>query len=447
MITAFISYSHDSDEHKAWVLRLARRLKADGIDVRLDQDIDVPSEGFPKWMIAQLEASAFTIVVCSEAYVNGSRGIGGHGVAWETNIIYQTLYDSKSRSASIVPILRANEGRDSIPLPLRPLRHYRPDDAHDYEHLLRRLLGTLRSARLATAEHSNKSPRYWLQETSRVGDRIPRNIAAINNAGRLAGDTLRDNDSSHAFVQGDDLILSGDDFSFAYDLNDAGHAVGLSARTSGPVSAFVFRNGKLSNVSDRLGHPSVAYGINNPGSVVGSAFLNGQFSAFELSDRDLRLFETPMPAKRINDAGVVAGDGWTYEHNQMTHFGWGSYVNTYDINNLGEVVGQAGRDPHDASAFLYKNGKMLDLGSLGGVFARAIGINDRSEIVGYSTDADGAPRAFVRHQQGLRDLNSLVQDCDNWILEVASAINNAGQIAGSGRLGGEFRTFILHPLG
>src|ERR1019366_7878496 len=166
----------------------------------------------------------------------------------------------------------------------------------------------------------------------------------------------------------------------------------------------------------------------------------------KVSCSSARLFETPMPAKRINDAGVVAGDGWTYEHNQMTHFGWGSYVNTYDTNNRGEVVGQAGHDPHGASAFLYKNGKMLDLGNLGGVFARAIGINDRSEVVGYSTDADGAPRAFVRHRQDLHDLNSLVQDCDTWILEVASAINNAGQISVSGRLRGKFKPFTLHPL-
>jgi len=34
---AFISYSWDSDEHKAWVLQLATRLVNNGVDVTLDR--------------------------------------------------------------------------------------------------------------------------------------------------------------------------------------------------------------------------------------------------------------------------------------------------------------------------------------------------------------------------------------------------------------------------
>lgn len=33
----FISYSHDNDEHKEWVLQLATRLRSNGIDVILDR--------------------------------------------------------------------------------------------------------------------------------------------------------------------------------------------------------------------------------------------------------------------------------------------------------------------------------------------------------------------------------------------------------------------------
>ncbi len=33
----FISYSHDSAEHKAWVLKLASDLRGMGVDVGLDQ--------------------------------------------------------------------------------------------------------------------------------------------------------------------------------------------------------------------------------------------------------------------------------------------------------------------------------------------------------------------------------------------------------------------------
>ncbi|TON86748.1 hypothetical protein CGH50_21300, partial [Vibrio parahaemolyticus] len=33
----FFSYSHDSEEHKAWVLALATRLEENGVAVTLDQ--------------------------------------------------------------------------------------------------------------------------------------------------------------------------------------------------------------------------------------------------------------------------------------------------------------------------------------------------------------------------------------------------------------------------
>ena len=34
---AFVSYSHDSDDHKAWVSNFSKKLRSSGIDVILDQ--------------------------------------------------------------------------------------------------------------------------------------------------------------------------------------------------------------------------------------------------------------------------------------------------------------------------------------------------------------------------------------------------------------------------
>ncbi|MFY7877224.1 MAG: toll/interleukin-1 receptor domain-containing protein, partial [Pirellula sp.] len=34
--TAFISYSHDNEEHKRWVRQLAAHLRLNGIDAKLD---------------------------------------------------------------------------------------------------------------------------------------------------------------------------------------------------------------------------------------------------------------------------------------------------------------------------------------------------------------------------------------------------------------------------
>ncbi|MBX7431586.1 toll/interleukin-1 receptor domain-containing protein [Mycobacterium sp. Y57] len=41
----FMSYSHDDDEHKDWVLQLASRLRGNGVDVCLDR-WDVSSRSY-----------------------------------------------------------------------------------------------------------------------------------------------------------------------------------------------------------------------------------------------------------------------------------------------------------------------------------------------------------------------------------------------------------------
>ena len=52
----FISYSHDSDAHRARVKKLAERLRNDRVSVILDSDClpGGPSEGWPAWSEAQV---------------------------------------------------------------------------------------------------------------------------------------------------------------------------------------------------------------------------------------------------------------------------------------------------------------------------------------------------------------------------------------------------------
>ena len=57
-VPVFISYSHDSDEHREQVLGLSERLRADGIETVLDQYVNgSPAEGWPRWMLDQLDAA------------------------------------------------------------------------------------------------------------------------------------------------------------------------------------------------------------------------------------------------------------------------------------------------------------------------------------------------------------------------------------------------------
>jgi hypothetical protein len=70
----FISYSHDSPEHADRVLELADRLRAEGIDCHLDQYETSPPEGWPRWMLNQVEAADFVLVICTETYNLRFRG-------------------------------------------------------------------------------------------------------------------------------------------------------------------------------------------------------------------------------------------------------------------------------------------------------------------------------------------------------------------------------------
>ncbi len=46
----FNSYSHDSAEHIKQVLELSNKIRSDGIDCNLDQYVNSPPEGWPRWM-------------------------------------------------------------------------------------------------------------------------------------------------------------------------------------------------------------------------------------------------------------------------------------------------------------------------------------------------------------------------------------------------------------
>jgi hypothetical protein len=139
----FISYSHDSAEHRDRVLELADRLRGDGIDAIIDQYIQSPPEGWPFWCEAEIRKAAFVPMVCTEAYlrrVNSEEEPGkGHGVLWEARLIRQHLFDTGSSSRKFVPVLFANGSPDHVPTPVKGGTIYRVGSPDGYEALLRLL--------------------------------------------------------------------------------------------------------------------------------------------------------------------------------------------------------------------------------------------------------------------------------------------------------------------
>ena len=139
--TVFISYSHDSREHADRVLALADRLRAEGVDVILDQYEGSPAEGWPRWMDRHIENADFVLMICTRTYfhrVTGKEEVGkGLGVRWEGNLIYQYIYDAGTQNTRFIPILFEDGDPAYIPKPVRGVTQYRIDS--EYEGLYRQL--------------------------------------------------------------------------------------------------------------------------------------------------------------------------------------------------------------------------------------------------------------------------------------------------------------------
>lgn len=104
----FISYSHDSDAHRAAVLDLSERLRADGVETVLDRYLHVsPPQGWPRWMLDELDCATHVLCVCTPTYHRRFRGHEqqgkGKGVTWEGAVITQELYDAVPGLAAGLP--------------------------------------------------------------------------------------------------------------------------------------------------------------------------------------------------------------------------------------------------------------------------------------------------------------------------------------------------------
>lgn len=177
----FISYSHDSAEHKSWVLDFATTLRNRGIDAVLDQWDLRPGDDLPHFMETEIAKCDYVIIVCSETYVakaNAGRG----GVGYEKMIVTASLL-KRIDSNKIIPIIRQSS---SIVLPtfLQSKLYINFSNDSEEEYSLDELLRTLLNAPLFEKPEIGASPFKPLQgaKPDRTADGIKAAMTVIAKA-------------------------------------------------------------------------------------------------------------------------------------------------------------------------------------------------------------------------------------------------------------------------
>ena len=232
--------------------------------------------------------------------------------------------------------------------------------------------------------------------------------------------------------------------SWAGAINARGEVAGLSENGqidpltgNYETNAVLWKNGII-NLGTLGGSQSAANGINDRGQVAGAA-LNAVPDPFA---------NTPMPScypgltfsqcfYGVPAATQMHAFRWT-EAGGMQDLGalGGPDSSASFVNQRGQIAGEffTSFTPNPSTGvptldpFFWENGKMVDIGTLGGTFGEPIWLNNRGQVVGRSNVAgDQNSHPFLWDKEaGLKDLGLL----PGGMYANADSINDSGEIVG-----------------
>jgi hypothetical protein len=170
-VRVFVSYSHDSEEHKKWVLTLVERLRNDGIDAIVDQMHLTLGAYSPEFMERAVRESNRVLVVCTEQYKERFDSRSG-GAGYEGHIITGEIVNEVGKN-KFIPVLRSGDWKTAIPTALSGVNgvDLRNDATREYQNLIKNLYD------VSTVTPIGSRP-AWLHESSVLpGKSLPQTVA------------------------------------------------------------------------------------------------------------------------------------------------------------------------------------------------------------------------------------------------------------------------------
>ena len=189
----FISYSHDSSEHKRWVSELAAQLRRNGIDAILDQwDLGL-GDDITLFMERGIVDADRVLVICTDRYMSKANTDEG-GVGYERMIVNAELLQNLGTD-KFIPIIRQASRKEKTPtfLGTRVYADFRNDSQFDAE--CEKLIRELHEIPIVEKPPLGKSP-FPPVESDAQPTEIPEEVksasVAYKTASKLvrAGDTL-----------------------------------------------------------------------------------------------------------------------------------------------------------------------------------------------------------------------------------------------------------------
>jgi probable HAF family extracellular repeat protein len=303
-------------------------------------------------------------------------------------------------------------------------------------------------------------------------------VYAMNANGDVVGDA-----NFQAFVWSHGTMSTpaslGNSFSTARSINDLGQVVGGFA-PNGTSVAFLLDRGVVTKLDVPAGTTySLAAAINNQGEILLNTRAGLGSTAFlwvHGAERQISSLGGFIAANALNQSGQVVGESSPGGTALVHAFLWSgvqsidlgvlpggeaggncgfcaapNFSNATAINDSGEIVGQSAAAGQVLHAFVWRGDGMEDLGTLpGDNRSYASSINNRGQIVGWSGHATGViidyTRAVLWSGGAIVKLDEFIPTDSGWTLDIATAINSRGQIAGTGHRNGLARPFLLTPI-